>query len=57
MTVGYLWDFLKTRAGAFGVGAAGGQSGGSLMERNLTLWTVVFAVLFAINTIVLIKIG
>jgi preprotein translocase subunit SecG len=43
-------------SGAFGVGAAGGQSGGSLMERNLTRWTIVFAVLFAVNTIVLLKI-
>jgi preprotein translocase subunit SecG len=43
-------------SGAFGVGAAGGQSGGSLMERNLTRWTVVFAVLFAVNTLVLLKI-
>ena len=42
-------------SGAFGVGVAGGQSGGSLMERNLTRWTVTFAVLFVINTIVLLK--
>ncbi len=44
-------------SGAFGVGVAGGQSGGSLMERNLTRWTVTFAVLFVVNTIVLLKIG
>jgi len=43
-------------SGAFGVGAAGGTSGGSLMERNLTRWTIVFAVLFAVNTLVLLKI-
>ena len=42
-------------SGAFGVGVAGGQSGGSLMERNLTRWTVSFAVLFVVNTIVLLK--
>ena len=42
-------------SGAFGVAVAGGQSGGSLMERNLTRWTVTFAVLFVINTIVLLK--
>ena len=42
-------------SGAFGVGVAGGQSGGSLMERNLTRWTILFAVLFAVNTLVLIK--
>ena len=44
-------------SGAFGVGVAGGQSGGSLMERNLTRWTVTFAVLFVINTVVLLKLG
>ncbi len=43
-------------SGAFGVGAAGGTSGGSLMERNLTRWTILFAVLFAVNTLVLLKI-
>ena len=42
-------------SGAFGVGVAGGQSGGSMMERNLTRWTILFAVLFALNTIVLLK--
>ena len=42
-------------SGAFGVGVAGGSSGGSLMERNLTRWTIVFAVLFAINTILIIR--
>jgi preprotein translocase subunit SecG len=43
-------------SGAFGVGVAGGSTGGSLMERNLTRWTIVFAVLFAVNTLVLLKI-
>ena len=43
-------------SGAFGVGVAGGSTGGSLMERNLTRWTIVFAVLFALNTLVLLKI-
>ena len=42
-------------SGAFGVGVAGGSTGGSLMERNLTRWTIVFAVLFAVNTLVLLK--
>jgi preprotein translocase subunit SecG len=42
-------------SGAFGVGVAGGSSGGSLMERNLTRWTVAFAVLFLVNTIILLK--
>ena len=45
-------------SGAFGVGTgAGPLGGGSLVERNLNRWTIVFAVLFAINTIVLIKVG
>ncbi len=45
-------------SGAFGVGTgAGPLGGGSLVERNLNRWTVVFAVLFLINTIVLLKIS
>lgn len=43
-------------SGAFGVGVAGGTSGGSLMEKNLDRWTVIFAVLFVVNTIVLLKV-
>jgi preprotein translocase subunit SecG len=43
-------------SGAFGVGTAGGSSGGSLMERNLDRWTIFFAVVFVLNTIVLLKI-
>ena len=42
-------------SGAFGVGVAGGSTGGSMMERNLDRWTILFAVLFAVNTIVLLK--
>ncbi len=43
-------------SGAFGVGTgAGPVGGGSLVERNLNRWTIVFAVLFVINTIVLLK--
>jgi len=42
-------------SGAFGVGVAGGSSGGSLMERNLDRWTIVFAVLFAANTMLILK--
>ena len=43
-------------SGAFGVGTgAGPLGGGSLVERNLNRWTILFAVLFVINTIVLIK--
>jgi preprotein translocase subunit SecG len=45
-------------SGAFGVGTGAGPfGGGSLVERNLNRWTVAFAVLFALNTIVLIKIS
>jgi preprotein translocase subunit SecG len=43
-------------SGAFGVGTAGGSTGGSLMERNLDRWTLVFAILFVANTIALLKI-
>ena len=42
-------------SGAFGVGVAGGSAGGSLMERNLDRWTVLFAILFVVNTIALLK--
>jgi preprotein translocase subunit SecG len=43
-------------SGAFGVGSgAGPLGGGSLVERNLNRWTVAFAVVFAANTIVLLK--
>ena len=43
-------------SGAFGVGTAGGSTGGSLMERNLDRWTIFFAILFVANTFVLLKI-
>ncbi len=44
-------------SGAFGVGTGQGSlGGGSMVERNLNRWTVLFAVLFAINTIILLKI-
>jgi preprotein translocase subunit SecG len=43
-------------SGAFGVGTAGGSTGGSLMERNLDRWTIFFAIVFVLNTIVLLKI-
>jgi preprotein translocase subunit SecG len=42
-------------SGAFGVGVAGGSTGGSLMERNLDRWTILFSVLFGLNTIALLK--
>jgi len=44
-------------SGAFGVGTGAGPfGGGSLVERNLNRWTVAFAVVFILNTIVLLKI-
>jgi preprotein translocase subunit SecG len=44
-------------SGAFGVGTGAGPfGGGSLVERNLNRWTVGFAILFAVNVIVLLKI-
>ena len=44
-------------SGAFGVGSGGGPfGGGSLVERNLTRWTIFFAILFVSNVIVLLKV-
>lgn len=45
-------------SGAFGVGGAGGSGigGGSMVEKNLDRATVIVAVLFALNTFVLLKI-
>ena len=44
-------------SGAIGVGSGGGPfGGGSLVERNLTRWTIFFAILFVANTIVLLKV-
>ena len=44
-------------SGAFGIGQSGSSfGGGSLVERNLDSWTVVFGILFVLNTIVLLKI-
>jgi preprotein translocase subunit SecG len=44
-------------SGAFGIGGAGGGpfGGGSLVERNLNRWTIGFAIAFAINCIILLK--
>ncbi len=44
-------------SGAFGVGAGGGSVGGSLVERNLNRWTIGFAIVFVINTVILLKIS
>ena len=44
-------------SGAFGVGTgAGPLGGGSLVERNLTRWTIFFTCLFVVNVFVLLKI-
>jgi preprotein translocase subunit SecG len=44
-------------SGAFGVGTGAGPfGGGSLVERNLDRWTIFFAILFAVNVILLLKI-
>jgi preprotein translocase subunit SecG len=44
-------------SGAFGIGAGGGSfGGGSLVERNLTRWTIFFAVLWALNALVMLQI-
>jgi preprotein translocase subunit SecG len=43
-------------SGAFGVGSGQGPlGGGSMVERNLNRWTVFFAILFVLNTIILLK--
>jgi preprotein translocase subunit SecG len=43
-------------SGAFGVGSGQGPlGGGSMVERNLNRWTVFFAVLFVLNTVILLK--
>lgn len=44
-------------SGAFGVGGGGSSlGGGSMVERNLDRATILFAILFAVNTIVILKI-
>ena len=43
-------------SGAFGVGSGQGPlGGGSMVERNLNRWTVFFAIIFVLNTILLLK--
>lgn len=44
-------------SGAFGVAPGSGPfGGGSLLERNLDRWTIVFALLFVGNGLLLLKI-
>jgi preprotein translocase subunit SecG len=42
-------------SGMAGIGGGGGSfGGGSLVERNLTRWTIFFAVLWALNAVILL---
>ena len=41
-------------SGAFGVGQ-GSVGSGSLVERNLTRWTIGFSIAFVINVLILLK--
>ena len=44
-------------SGAFGIGGGGSSfGGGSMVERNLDRATVFFGILFAVNTLVLLKV-
>jgi preprotein translocase subunit SecG len=44
-------------SGAFGIGGGGSSiGGGSMVERNLDRATVFFAILFVVNTVVILKI-
>jgi preprotein translocase subunit SecG len=44
-------------SGAFGIGGGGSSiGGGSMVERNLDRATVFFAVLFVVNTVVILKV-
>ena len=40
-----------------GGGGGGPFGGGSLVERNLNRWTILFAVLLPVNTIILVKVS
>jgi preprotein translocase subunit SecG len=44
-------------SGAFGIGGGGSSiGGGSMVERNLDRATIFFAILFVVNTIVILKV-
>ncbi len=44
-------------SGAFGIGGGGsGAGGGSMVEKNLDRATIFFAILFVVNTLVILKI-
>jgi len=43
-------------SGAFGIGGGGSSfGGGSLVERNLTRWTIFFGVLWGLNALIIIN--
>jgi preprotein translocase subunit SecG len=43
-------------SGMAGIGGGGGSfGGGSLVEWNLTRWTIFFAVLWALNAVILLR--
>ena len=43
-------------SGAFGIGGGGSSfGGGSLVERNLTRWTIFFGVLWALNALIILQ--
>jgi preprotein translocase subunit SecG len=42
-------------SGAFGVGGGSALGSGSLVERNLNRWTILFGILFIGNIILLLK--
>jgi preprotein translocase subunit SecG len=45
-------------SGAFGVGGGSGSLGaGSMLERNVTRWTIALSILWTLNTIALIKLA
>jgi preprotein translocase subunit SecG len=43
-------------SGAFGIGGGSSIGGGSMVERNLDRATIFFAIIFALNTFLLLKI-
>ena len=44
-------------SGMAGIGGGGGSfGGGSLVERNLTRWTIFFSVLWVLNAIIMLRI-
>ena len=43
-------------SGAFGIGGGGSSfGGGSLVERNLTRWTIFFGILWALNALIILQ--